>query len=274
MKLTEHYLTANDCYRAGRTITPKGVMVHATGVAQPNVDVFLTTWDRPDFAACVHAFVHRDGVVQTLPWNHRGWHAGSGKQGSANNTHISFEICEPAGHTYNGGTMVGYDRTKNQDYFAAVYQNAVELTAYLCVMYDLDPLADGVVLCHSEGYRRGLASNHADVEHWFPKHGKTMDDFRADVAKEMKGERDMTREEVTALVSEAVAAAVPAAVEKAMEAALPPVYRTLEEVPAWGRGAVERLVTRGALRGNERGELNLSADLLRTLVILDRLSKN
>ena len=34
-----------------------------------------------------------DGTVttyQTLPWDHRGWHAG----GSANDTHLSFEICE------------------------------------------------------------------------------------------------------------------------------------------------------------------------------------
>ena len=27
----------------------------------------------------------------------------------------------------------------------------------------------------------GIASNHADVGHWWPKHGKSMDDFRTDV---------------------------------------------------------------------------------------------
>ena len=27
----------------------------------------------------------------------------------------------------------------------------------------------------------GIASNHADVDHWFPKHGKSMDAFRAEV---------------------------------------------------------------------------------------------
>ncbi|MEI3140915.1 MAG: hypothetical protein V8S34_04765 [Lawsonibacter sp.] len=48
------------------------------------------------------------------------------------------------------------------------------------------PLADGVVICHAEGYRRGIASNHGDVLHWWPKFGKTMDDFRADVAREMR----------------------------------------------------------------------------------------
>lgn len=44
---------------------------------------------------CVHAFIGKlkDGSIatyQTLPWNHRVWHAG----GDANNTHIGFEICE------------------------------------------------------------------------------------------------------------------------------------------------------------------------------------
>ena len=32
----------------------------------------------------------------------------------------------------------------------------------------------------------GIASNHADVEHWWPKHGKSMDDFRADVKTYME----------------------------------------------------------------------------------------
>ena len=57
----------------------------------------------------------------------------------------------------------------------------------LCKQYNLNPLADGVVICHSEGYQRGVASNHADVMHWFPKHGKNMDTFRQDVSKAMGG---------------------------------------------------------------------------------------
>ncbi|MEG2456172.1 MAG: peptidoglycan recognition family protein, partial [Oscillospiraceae bacterium] len=187
MNLSQHIFTENDCFVGGRTMVPRGVMVHSTGVAQPDVNVFLSSWNRPDFAACVHAFVHRDGVVQTLPWTRRGWHCYKGPNGSGNNTHISFEICEPKGHTYDGGTMVGYDVAKNADYFSKVYRNAVELTAMLCTQYHLDPLEDGVVICHSEGCRRGIASNHADVEHWFPKHGKSMDNFRADVAQAMKG---------------------------------------------------------------------------------------
>ena len=48
-------------------------------------------------------------------------------------------------------------------------------------------MADGVVICHSEGAARGIASNHSDVMHWFPKFGKSMDTFRADVKAAMEG---------------------------------------------------------------------------------------
>ena len=194
MRLRQQLLTKNDCYKAGRTIQVKGVMVHSTGANNPKVcryvpgdaEMGLNTadnhWDRPDLTKCVHAFVGKFadggvGTVQTLPWSHRGWHAG----GAANNTHIGFEICE--------------DGLENPVYVAQVYQEAAELTAMLCRQYGLDPLADGVVICHQEGFRRGVASNHADVLHWFPKMGKPMDDFRAEVARLMKGEDDVTYEQ-------------------------------------------------------------------------------
>ena len=194
--IIQRLLTQNDCYRAGRTIKPKGIMVHSLGVAQPDPEVFIRSWDRPGVEVAVHAIVGAESITQLLPWHWRGWHAGTGTSGqSANNTHISFECCEPAGHSYQGGTMIGYDAPANDGYFRAVYRNAVELAAYLCKMYKLDPLADGALICHSEGYRRGVASNHADVMHWWPKHGKDMDTFRAEVAAAVKVEVRMTVEE-------------------------------------------------------------------------------
>lgn len=205
MKFYTQILTHNDCYKSGRTITPRGVMVHSTGANNPrlsryvpgNAEIGYSTggnhWDMPGTGACVHAFVGAladggVGVVQTLPWNCRGWHAGKGSRGSANDTHISFEICE--------------DGLQDADYFFAVYQAAVALTADLCNQYGLDPKADGVVICHSEGHARGVASNHADVMHWFPMYGKSMDTFRADVARAMKGEDEVTQEQFDAMLDD------------------------------------------------------------------------
>lgn len=265
MKLIRCILTQNDCYRTKRTIKPRGVMVHSTGADNPGLKRYVQPlagdagyaalmawlgvnkngnhWNRPGVGACVHGFIGRlaDGSVataQTLPWVHRGWHAGTGTSGkSANDTHISFEICE--------------DGLADPVYFREIYQEAVGLTAYLCKAYGLDPLEDGVVICHSEGYRRGVASGHSDVEHWFPRHGKGMDDFRADVAAELApgpGPEPGGDDEMV-------------------------YYKTLADVPEYYRAAVEKLVEAGALKGTSEGVLNVSEDFCRTMTVLDRLDK-
>jgi N-acetylmuramoyl-L-alanine amidase CwlA len=101
----------------------------------------------------------------------RGWHCGSGTKGSANNTHIGFEICE--------------DALTDAAYFEKVYDEAVSLCATLCKQYNIKPEKPSLI-CHSEGYTLGLATNHADVMHWFPKFNKSMNTFRADVAAALK----------------------------------------------------------------------------------------
>ena len=49
------------------------------------------------------------------------------------------------------------------------------------------------------------------------------------------------------------------------------IYKTLEDIPAWGKSTIEKLINKNALKGDENGNLNISNDLLRTLVIHDRL---
>ena len=217
MNLLKCLLIENDCYKAGAGMRPQGVMVHSTGVNNPNLRRYVQPvagqedyetlmaalgrntngnhWNRhiddPNKRKCVHAFIGKlaDGsiaTVQTLPWETQAWHCA----GKANGTHISFEICE--------------SDLEDPVYFRAVYQEAVAFTAHLCKLYGLDPLADGAVLCHKEGARRGWASDHIDVENWFPKRGRTMDDFRRDVKERM--EDDMTGEEIVRKINEYTAA--------------------------------------------------------------------
>lgn len=191
MNLHKRILTENACYKAGRTIAPKGIMVHSTGANNPNLKRYVgpddgllgknqynNHWNQEKPGGrqvCVHAFIGKlaDGTVatyQTLPWNYRGWHCGSGPKGSGNDTHISFEICE--------------DNLADASYFGKVYNEAVELCAYLCKEYGL---TEKNIICHSEGHAQGIASNHGDVMHWFPKHGKNMDTFRAAVKERLSG---------------------------------------------------------------------------------------
>jgi len=190
------FLTRNECYKSGKKHVPKGIMVHSTGADNPWLKRYVgpddgmlgkneygNHWNQPTPGGrkvCVHAFIGRlkDGSIatyQTLPWDMVGWHSGTGSLGSAqnaNNTgYIGFEICE--------------DGLKDPAYFAGIYREAVELCTYLCRQYNIRPEKPWLI-CHSEGAELGIASSHADVMHWFPRHGKNMDTFRADVRTELE----------------------------------------------------------------------------------------
>ena len=285
MKLYQQIAVRNDCYARNQAELakapanrdsryaqyyrgPRGIMVHSTGANNPNLRRYVqpddgilgvnsnqNDWNRPGLEVCVHAFLGltQAGEVaayQILPWEYRAWHCG----GAANNTHLSFEICE--------------DNLRDRAYWEKTYRLARELTAELCRKFGLDPLAPGVLVDHAEGAALGIASNHADVDHWWSRYGVTMDDFRADVARlleqedaaqEEEEEPSMTREEITQLVKQDL--------EEERDAR---IFRNLADVPDWAAATAQKLVERGALQGDGKA-LNLSYDLLRTMVALDRL---
>lgn len=206
MNLITKYLTKNPCYTAGRSISVKGLMLHSVGCPQPNPLVFVNNWNKSSYSnACVHGFIGEDDVYITLPCleatrtsgqgkAHRGWHGG----GSSNNTHVGVEMCEPSNITYVGGaTFTCTDKAKAIAFVKKTTENAVELFAQLCQYHNLDPLADGVIISHAEGYQRGIATNHGDPSHLWNGLGMdyNMDRFRADVAACMKGEEEMTQEQ-------------------------------------------------------------------------------
>ena len=238
MEIIEAFATKNKCYQAGAALVPRGIMLHSIGTPQPSAAALARYFDQYQpggQSVCVHAFAQADGTVyQTLPWEMRGWHCG----GSANSTHIGVEMTEP-------GAGMAYAEAAAQ--ITGTYRTAVALFAALCETYGLDPLADGVIIGHAEGHRRGVASNHADPEYLWQQYGMgyTMDGFRAAVAEAMAGAReeetDMTR------------------------------YNTVAEMPAWAQAEAQRLVDRGALKGDADGRLDLSLDMLRTMLVCQRM---
>lgn len=189
MKIVENFAKKNRCYTNGTKISVKGLMLHSVGCPQPKATVFVNNWNSSTIGTCVHAVLGEDGTVyQLLPWNTKAWHCKSGSRGSGNDTHIGVEMTEPATIQYTGGSnFTDRNPTQTKQFVQATYKHAVELFAYLCKQYGLNPLQDGVIISHSEGCRRGIASNHGDVEHIWKKFGLTMDQFRNDVKAAMKG---------------------------------------------------------------------------------------
>ena len=190
MKIIEYFLTRNRCYQAAKQNTKGGLMLHSVGCPQPSAQVFVNSWNSADKSVCVHAFIDANtgDVYQTLPWEYRGWHCGSGPNGSGNNTHIGVEMCEPACIRYTGGAR--FTCSNVEEARAAVrrtYESAVQLFAELCERFRLDPLTDGVILSHEEGHKRGIASNHGDPVHLWNQlnMGYTMDGFRKAVKAAM-----------------------------------------------------------------------------------------
>lgn len=239
MQIIEAFAVKNKCYQAATPLTPRGIMLHSVGTPQPSAAVFARSFNQYQpggVSVCVHAFAQADGTVyQTLPWEMRGWHCG----GSANSTHIGVEMTEPS---------EGMTRSEAAEQIAGTYRTAVELFAELCKQYELDPVRDGVIIGHAEGHRRGVASNHADPEYLWGAYstGYTMDGFRRDVAEAMKN----------------------GAREEALDM---PRYDSVAEMPQWARAGVQRLIDRGVLSGVGNGKLDLSLDMIRTMIVCQRM---
>lgn len=250
MEIIQSILTNNPCYKAGKKLAVKGLMLHSVGCPQPSAETFVKKWNNPESSrACVHAFI--DGntgkVYQTLPWDHRAWHCGSGANGSGNNTHIGVEMCEPACIRYTGGAFFTCpDKETAMAVVKRTYEAAVELFAYLCKQYGLNPLADGVIISHKEGHDRGIASGHGDPDHLWKgmSCGYSMDTFRQAVAAAMGQARTVNTAEAEATAAgksgqTAAAEEKTAAAGKSINAgdvvSLAPgaVYYTGKAMPGW-----------------------------------------
>lgn len=255
MNLIESILTKNPCYTAGRKITVKGLMLHSVGCPQPSASVFVKNWNSPSYdRACVHGFIdgNTGAIHQTLPWDHRGWHAG----GAANNTHIGVEMCEPSCIKYtSGANFTCSDTATAQAVAKRTYAAAVELFAMLCQKFSLDPLGDGVIISHKEGCARGIASNHGDPEHLWTqlKLPYTMNTFRAAVKAAMEPKKE--------------------------ESEVKPMrYNKISEMPGYAQPTIIKMVDKGIIGGagtakdenNRPADLDLSIDMIRVFVTNDR----
>lgn len=201
------YLTRNPCYRLGRTIRVRGLMLHSVGTAQPDPLVFIRQFDRPDYdRACVHGFIGPKETYVTLPILEipgsamRGWHGG---KTASNDAYLGIEMTEPDTIRYtDGASFQVLDREATIAHVRQVLDRAEDLFAQLCRFHGLDPLADGIILSHAEGGRRGITTNHADPDHLWAGLGLdySMDRFHRNVVARLaqpskEEDLDMTLEE-------------------------------------------------------------------------------
>lgn len=255
MKIIKKYITKNPRYKANEVKTKTGYVQHSTGTPGAMATSIINSFNSASAQAEAHGVIDDTGIYQLLPHNIRAWHVG----GSANNTHVGVEVCEPQdtrfldanwynlsqngknnttfavkavqqelvarGYDTNGidgifgsgtksaviafqkaqglsadgivgkdtlhklqsreGSYVKYNPKKNQQYFENVYNKSVYYCASILKEIGVSVINNTSVLSHAEAYKKGIGSNHTDVGHWWPEHGKSMDDFRADVKEYM-----------------------------------------------------------------------------------------
>lgn len=256
--MTIKYATQNKAYRAGRSIEPKGCVNHSIGTAQPSAEVMFSLMNRPSAEWGVNAilgdFDRGDGVILlVMPLERRPWGCGSGAKGSWNNSRVQWEVCEPAGHTYAGGTMINYNVEKNARYFERMWKMLVAWNVYVAVKcgYGADAIAD-----HSEAHKAGYGSNHSDMSHWLPKHGKSMDALRKEVRQILngEGEEEVTLDEFKRLYKEMMGEAKG------------------DNPSPWAKESCEKAKAAGVFGGDGKGNYNWQDPITREALasILDR----
>lgn len=173
--ITVDLFTNAKCYKTTATCSKKGIQVHSVGCKGTKAARWKKSWNTPTATTCGGYIIDTDTITQCLKEGAKCWLSGSGKNGNANSTHLGFEICEPL--TKNDTAEVAAD----------LYGKTLYLCVYLCRKYNINPAN---VQAHYELHALGLASNHADVRHWWGKSGTaweqyTMDRLRSDIAKEL-----------------------------------------------------------------------------------------
>ena len=232
--------------RSGSRLNPKGVVVHETATPGATAEREYQYFNGGDRGASAHAFVDWEDVIQTIPYNEVAWHAGP----TANSRYIGIELCRPSGH--------------DPEKFGRVWNNAVSLFADLFREYGFGAVTVDNLLSHAEVSSRWRETDHTDPVGYFAEYGKTVNDFRDAVQNELNGGYDME-------VFNNLATRLEALERRVNQLENPMIYNYIDHnLPEWARPTIQKLTAKGYLKGNDRGELGLTDEMLKLFVINDR----
>ena len=259
------------------TIKINGLVLHSIGCSQPSAQRMANRFNSPDARASVQGFIEPGLFIETAPiFKEPGkakkcYHVGSGPNGSYNSSRIGIEMCEPSTlkYTGRGAEFKDLDPAKSKDYIRKVTQTAVEVFADLCMFHHLS--VDRITT-HRQANLDGYGSGHVDPTHIWKLIDYDLNDFRRDVQKAIDSKKgdvlaDMTKEELQTIVDNSINAA--------MKKVQPTVYQTFEDLPDWAKPYVKHAIDAGCIAGtgekvDGKTVFDFSADLVRTLVVMDR----
>lgn len=230
------------------------IVIHYTGAAGTAANN-ATYFARQYVGASAHYFVDSSSVWQCVEDKDASWHCGGGLQGSGG--HSYYKIC-------TNSNSIGIEMCVKRNSAGAFYfeQATIDKTVKL-------------VVALLKKYKLGMdrVIRHYDVTgkicpEPYVKYPNQYTAFRNQLKEEMEGDIDMTTAEnlqnqinnLNNSVQQLVAA-----INKQNE-----TFDWVTACPEWAQNTIHRLYTNGIIKGDDNGQLKLSYDMIRMLVVLDR----
>ena len=264
-------------YTAKRTGAIRYLVVHYTGApgtARNNGAYFAS---RGDIGASAHYFVDAQDIVQSVPDSGRAWHCGAASYRHPecrNDNSIGVELC------------CDQDAAGRWRFDPATVANAVQLIRTLMAKYGID--ADRVV-------RHYDVTGKVCPEPWV-RDAAAWETFQARLTAPETEEEDMVRYNTVAEMPEYYRAEVQKLIDsgalrgdadgklgvsedmlRGMIVGMRYVdekqkrYDSVESMPTYYREEAQKLIDRGVLKGRGDDNLDVSDDMLRTMIICQRM---
>mgnify|MGYP005889696843 CR=1 FL=1 len=270
-------------YRAGRTQPVRYIVMHYTAnngdTAKNNCDYYHRVGG---LQASAHYFVDEHGAMQSVRECDTAWHCGARAYWHPecrNGNSIGIEMCSRK-------------RADGSYYIKPeTVANAAALAREIMQRYGID--TDHVLRHYDVTGKRCPMPWVDDPAQWTafkdmltPKNTTTDEEDEDDMVRYNKLEDvpDWAQDTVRALMDAGALGGVGGGnLDLSMDmirglvigtkyaAARNPRYETIDDVPGWAREETQKLVERGALKGNAHGKLGVSMDMLRTMIVCQRM---
>ena len=269
-------------YRAGRTQPVRYIVMHYTAnngdTARNNCDYYHRVGG---LQASAHYFVDEHGAMQSVREGDTAWHCGARAYWHPecrNANSIGIEMCSRK--RADGSYYIKPETVANAAALAREIMQRYGIdTDHVLRHYDVtgkhcpmpwvdDPAQWAAFLAMltpqntttvEEDDDMVRYSKIEDVPDWAQDTVRTLMDVGA-----LKGDEhgciDLSLDMIRGMV-----------IGKRYADARSPRYATIDDVPGWAREETQKLVERGALKGDAHGKLNVSMDMLRTMIVCQRM---
>ena len=267
-------------YRAGRTQPVRYIVMHYTAnngdTAKNNCDYYHRVGG---LQASAHYFCDEHGAMQSVRECDTAWHCGARAYWHPecrNGNSIGIEMCSRK--RADGSYYILPETVANAAALAREIMQRYgidtdhvlrhyDVTGKRCPMPWVDDPAQWTA------FKEMLKQNDNDEEDENMVKYKTIDDvpewYRSEVQELMDaGALKGTGNGAIDISEDVVRGAI---IGMRYAEARNPRYYSLDDVPTWAREETQKLIDRGALRGVGGGDLNVSADALRSMIVCQRM---